>query len=456
MTEAVLYLDTNAFLQLRDLKDLPWSELVPEASAFVLTVARAVVDELDGHKTGTSGRRRDRARAALRLVDAASDAPDRRLTIREGPVEVVLAIAPRGRIDWDALGLDPAEPDDRIVAAVAAHPGAALVSHDSGPRISARDIGVTAYAPPEHWLLKPERSDEQRRLAEADRRIAALLDARPNVEIAFEGVDAEGILVAWRFEPRPLTEAEVRRLTDAHVAEHPMTDLPSPRNPATDDLMRLYGGGLSSFDISQYSSDYRSFIEETRRWFAGLHKLIAARSFVRPAPIVISNVGQTSAARLVVEWRAFDGASLLAGDDAAGTLFGQLAPPSPPKEPTPRNAAAFLGQPAFDHLRTLDPSRRDPTAFTWMDRPTYGATSATYGCQDFRPGRVHHDDLPVVPDDDDPSSCRITASVSADDMPVRTASAEIRFETMEADWDEEAMLTGLPGPLRRMLGQAGG
>ena len=47
-----LFIDTNAFLQLRDLKDIAWDKILPGARAVDLMVASAVVDELDEHKNG--------------------------------------------------------------------------------------------------------------------------------------------------------------------------------------------------------------------------------------------------------------------------------------------------------------------------------------------------------------------------------------------------------------------
>jgi rRNA-processing protein FCF1 len=53
----ILFIDTNAFLQLRDLKDLPWRDLFPGVRAVDLMIAHCVIEELDQHKTGTNKRR---------------------------------------------------------------------------------------------------------------------------------------------------------------------------------------------------------------------------------------------------------------------------------------------------------------------------------------------------------------------------------------------------------------
>ena len=82
-----LFLDTNAFLHLRDLKDLPWGELVPDVTGVDLLVAPIVVSELDAHKSGSNRRRRDRSRLALRLIEEASKSPNLAHILREDRIK---------------------------------------------------------------------------------------------------------------------------------------------------------------------------------------------------------------------------------------------------------------------------------------------------------------------------------------------------------------------------------
>src|SRR5687767_2423690 len=74
MNSVTLFLDTNGFIQLRDLKDIPWRKLFRGVKHVRIMVARAVVDELDKHKVSNKPRQRDRARAALRQIGEARKA----------------------------------------------------------------------------------------------------------------------------------------------------------------------------------------------------------------------------------------------------------------------------------------------------------------------------------------------------------------------------------------------
>jgi hypothetical protein len=134
----ILFTDTNGFLQVRDLKDIPWKDLFPSVKAVDVMVAPSVIDELDKHKNGTNQRRRDRARLALQVIERASREPDLALVIRDDPIRVRIVISSAPRFDWAKHpNLDSANPDDQLVAeALSFGNEAAVFSHDTGPRIS--------------------------------------------------------------------------------------------------------------------------------------------------------------------------------------------------------------------------------------------------------------------------------------------------------------------------------
>ena len=63
-----VFVDTNIFIQLRDLATLPWRDLIPDAAEIAIMVARPVVEELDRFKTSPRDRLRKRSRLALGLL----------------------------------------------------------------------------------------------------------------------------------------------------------------------------------------------------------------------------------------------------------------------------------------------------------------------------------------------------------------------------------------------------
>lgn len=154
-----LIIDTNAFIQLRDLKDIPWRRVYSEAAQIDLIVIPPVIKELEDFKTGTNDRRRNRARAALKLIDEAMEQDDLALVLRTtGPV-VRLVVQRPMPIDWTLFPhLRSSKTDDQIVAAAAASIERAVIfSHDRGPRITGRSMGVEVLKPEEDWHLPPEK-----------------------------------------------------------------------------------------------------------------------------------------------------------------------------------------------------------------------------------------------------------------------------------------------------------
>lgn len=114
-----IFVDTNCFIHLRDLKDLPWGALFSDARWIDIVVAPIVIEELDRFKDDRNGRRRDRARSALNLIEAASTQSGFRLLLKETPIKISLRIANQPRVDWGNLPLlDSARSDDQLVASV--------------------------------------------------------------------------------------------------------------------------------------------------------------------------------------------------------------------------------------------------------------------------------------------------------------------------------------------------
>jgi len=181
----ILFVDTNAFIQVKDLKDIPWRDLFPNVTAVDLMVADAATKELYEHKTSTNERRRGRARLALALIDEASLAPEFALLLKDKPVRVRLVIFNNSRVDWSAYpNLDPNNPDHQLVAETLSFGnGAAVFSHDTGPLIRARIAGIEAYKPSDNWLLPAEQTDDQRRIKQLQR------EAKENRPDATEKID---------------------------------------------------------------------------------------------------------------------------------------------------------------------------------------------------------------------------------------------------------------------------
>jgi hypothetical protein len=223
--------DTNIWLHCRPLEQVDWSlALSDDDIRFVAT--DPVVRELDTLKH--AGRTRDRARRALRQIElwASSDRP------------TMLRAGVSGRYWFPetvpnaaALGLDPTHPDDLLVAYAhdfkSARPGArvVLLTDDSGPRLTARRVGLEPLVPPEAarepiQVETPEQAEVRRLRAE----IEALRNRLPRIALRLK----EGTAGGTRIELPPAAadslaskDDYVRRALEEAQAHAPIIAPPS-------------------------------------------------------------------------------------------------------------------------------------------------------------------------------------------------------------------------------------
>lgn len=442
----ILFLDTNGFIQLRDLKDLPWRELFPDVKHVRLVVARPVIEELDDFKTSTNARRRDRSRIALKIIDEASKASDRTLLLKSRPLKITLEIAPRVKPNWDGLAeLDPSSADDRLVAAALTFgSGAAVFSHDSGPRISARDVGLTAYEPPDDWHLSTEQSDDQRKIGVLERQLKAAQSSKPHLTIDFPDSGINGRITLYRRRLPPLSSDQLKRLLKRCEEEHPRAPLVATKSQFH---VTAYGDGLSQYQVDSYHSDYDGFLDRTKEFLQRLHEM----SYYRVVPTVdvkITNDGSVSAINFHVTMQASGGLALL----SSAKSIQKLAPfPEPPEEPEP---LGYLGRVHSALGGGLMPSKAHPTEIVWIDKPArYGAVEGRYGCQDFQPQRSDVRTVAMWPAGDLPTTGVLRVTAGANDVPDISEELEITVEERDEAWHSPHAIASLPKFLRKELDQ---
>jgi hypothetical protein len=439
----ILFIDTNAFLQVRDLKDLPWRDLFPKVRAIDLMIAHCVIEELDQHKTATNQRRRDRARAALKLIEQASSCePDLALVLKDNPVRVRIVISRAPSFDWAAHpNLDPANPDDQLIGEAASFgAGAEVFSQDTGPRIRARTIAkIPAYGPRPDWLLPDEQTDDRRKIARLERELERALSRNPRITAGFDKIDeAASEIRVIRPVLHPLHPLLAGRLSAEYLASYPYVSVV----PTTSRLMSPLLG-VSESEAQRYRAEYSSFEQKVYDCFATLHETV--RRFGRALAIeyFVRNESGVAAEGLRIEFDLEGAGWLLASRDDA--YIGSLEIPEPPKEPR-----SFLEdlQPIRPYAPALQPPR-DPVAFYWVRRPRIGETHSALQCQDFRPMRVYHDCMFVLPSEDLLVDLVIRLHVSATNLPRPiNVSAKIVFAEQRVEWADAAVQAMLPDFIR--------
>lgn len=434
------FVDTNGFLQVRDLKDIPWRRLFPTAKAVDVMVAPSVINELDQHKISTNQRRRDRARLALRMIDQASRAPDLALVVRESPVRVRIVISAAPRFNWaEHTHLDSANPDDQLVAeALSFGNGAVIFSHDTGPRIRARIAKVDAYEPAEEWLLPVEQTDDQRTINKIQGDLKRALAQFPSILAGFGSFDAMIYEIAL-VKPRltPLDRQLVTRLAAMYIAQHPPVDVIPTRNEfpwSTSSLL----GGISSYQVDEYQSDYSSFTAKVHEYYATLHESIRRIGAAVAIDYWVKNDSGVAAQGLRIEFDLDGLGSFLADREDISPYIGRtLRPPQPPEPPGPYEIPDV-------RIPANDPPR-DPVVFYWFERPELGKTHSACQCQEFRPTREFADSILVLVPEELPTEFILRLHVEAGNLPAPVnVSTKVVVDEKIVDWSDPLIRALLP------------
>ncbi len=355
----VFALDTQMVFEARPLEQLDWASLSP--GPILLLVLPQVSSEIDARKR--DGRLGQRARHVNRLLDPSIETGQPATFVAQ-PVRVDIAYVAAGAIDWGPLeDLERDNGDDRIVAQTlhALVDDAARVevlSFDSRPRAAARRHGLKACKPDEGWLLDPEPSPSDRRVAELEQRVRVLQTTEPQLSVSIEPVD-QPPLVRHRVDPLPADLVGT------------VSQMILARNPR----QRTSPFGMDALHANMnYDEDYDDYEKAMRERDLPAMHLGAARQFsTYPIRILLENTGQLAAEHVTVELRS--GNARLHGEPFLVDLFGP---------PPPDTRSNFLAN--VPNL-SQQLQRPDRTSFA-LEQSEDDDVQVEFRCEDFRHGRA--------------------------------------------------------------------
>lgn len=451
-----VFVDTNCFIQLRDLKDLPWKELLPAATTIVIVVASVVMDELDAKKHDRNQRVRNRARLALNLINEASRADGMELALKtSAKLGVMLRLSEVGRLDWASLPqLDPTRPDDILVAEVMQSEcvgGKVLLSHDTGPRIRARRCGLEALEVPDGWLLPDDPDEDTREIARLKRENETLRNCFPRIEAVWQiGGEAVEQVTIERLRLRSLTEPEIRELTTAYLDANPREK--GVFYPSSGFSIGLETG-LTQGDFERYSAEYNKFAETIPHFFEKLHTLVEQASPMTPIEFRLLNSGSATAEGLTVDFQTADDWLVFGDEEDAVRYYGMRASaPKPPLSPRLKKAGEVSEMARGLFSRDLRPRPRDPTGFYWEHRPAAIDHRGSLRCEEFRAKDVHEQTVWIYPWSEDRQTAKLALEVHASNLsePVPT---EVGLTTVEAEveWSDPRVANRIEDAIRPLI-----
>ena len=456
--------DCNCFLQLRDLRDLPWSELFPGVKRIEIMVMPSVVAELDKKKVDTKDRIRNRARASFKLLDAASEADPMRVVLREGPIVVALNLPEIAPTDWTRHSrLDPTRPDDALVAQavdLATELPKALVSHDSGPRLTARRLGLAAKNVPDAWLLPDPVDDDRKQIQKLQRENEQLKARHPE------------IVAGWGSAAKPVERQTIERLIVPPLSSEAIMDAVArcrAKWPHAIGTMRVGSGFFIGEDDTSGrfdQDDFQRYFEKWQRWandlpafFESLPKRIAGATRFASVDLWFENIGRATAEGLTVDFAVSDGWLVLADQNAVDDMSPYpVALPKPPLTPFQQDHADRATKAdnvtrQFRHLagpRVQPP--RDSTGFYWVERPSYDSTRGVYRCEEFRAKRRNDDVIWLWPRGNPPVDGKLIVDIHGSNLgePVRL-ELPLAFSDRAAEWNDAVVLASLDPSLAEIV-----
>lgn len=330
-----LVVDTNFFLQYRQAKELPWSEIT-DAEEVELLVSPPVQDELDRQKSDSNTRRQKRARAANGLLRQALRNEARCETLRIAGPKVTLKLIPKSEPTPWPQELEREIVDDAIVATALAY-NAELLTGDVGMALKAENLGMTVKLLPdsEAWLLPAEPDQKSKELADLRRRVAALETSHPDVSLGL-GDEQNGEISQLAIEGVVYEDSEeqVDWAIDELKKRHPMREFKrdQPRPESLSIISGMTWSQPTEVEFWEYETEYAKWIEECRR---GLHEATARQIRLSrrcAVPVAVNNRGGRPALHVILEVSTSKGLRL--GDSDRGDDAGSWRIPSPPAAPT--------------------------------------------------------------------------------------------------------------------------
>ena len=333
-----------------------------------MIVCRTVQREIDNQKNLRNDRVSRRARTTSSMFGLIIDGGEEYILVRESNPIVKLYLEGPGLPSPELKDrLDYSKPDDELVGHlhrfVAANPGrdVRLLTHDRGPRQTARFLDLPYVAIKENWLLRPEPNEMERENARLQERVAQLESAEPKFRIELVD-DKVGKLKCLKVEFsvfEPLSEEDLEDLVQQLSNHFPMENNFGPlevrEEEEPDGALGMIGARrvctpASSDAISKYTDiDYPAWIDDCESVLLNLHKVLQFEAGQPTFTIAAYNEGTRP------------GASALVEITACGNFW--ICPPPDPEDDdeTEQPKRPVLDPPPHSTQRSAEPNQPSST-----------------------------------------------------------------------------------------------
>ncbi len=415
MTTRILsfFPDTNLFIQCRPLEELDWSEWA-DFEEVHLIVCRTVQREIDQQKHRGNGRVAQRARKTSSLFRSIIEKDCS--VIREKGPQVKLMLESSSVPSPEVKGrLDYTKADDEIVGFLhqykQQHPEAdvRLLTHDTGPMMTARSLDLPFVKIQDAWLLPPESNEKERENRRLKEEVTRLRKTEPEFQIkCLDDNESEIDVLEVPCPFGPLNEREISTFMDQLKDKFPIVTFGSygrtGRVSTFGDIREMSGlySPPSEGDIDKYrEEEYPAWIKKCKKVLSNLHRALLREAGAPVFRFVVTNKGSRPGKNALVVITSKGNFKICPpqpedNEHSKRRRILDRPLPGPPEPPKSRRITDLAYRDVPDSLFRLPPSlnpdmtrfhSRDPDAFYYKpDQPLIPVESFRLECEQWRHG----------------------------------------------------------------------
>lgn len=338
-----LILDSNVLLHFKPLAEIRWQEVV-EADSIILVIPYVVTRELDKLR---ENHRLPKMRNRIRDIVSRH----RKITQTPGPwmirPEVELRLEFRdAQLNWtEHEDLDRTLDDDRVLAVALSYRSkghsVALVTHDFGPELKAKHLGIGTLRLPDDLRLPEVIDESERELRRVRAELEATRNARPKIELCFANqqdtvqlrvptpiqISEQGIDRAVEIEGNRIPVEAYYEVSELNILE---------RNTFAAAL--LQPARPSQADVDQFNREREQYLDRYRAYLRAYAIWSSSRSLLHRLEVVVVNSGLVRGDDIDITITAHNLRFMNPDDQVQAP-----AKPEPPRLKKPRTLLEALG-----------------------------------------------------------------------------------------------------------------
>ncbi len=323
-----IFIDTNIFLHFQDFREIDWNNEA-KVKECTLIIAPIVLDELDKKKIGTS-RIGNKARQVLNSIENLIEKP----VLTDNVGFEVLLDKPMQRI-YDENNLNFKEQDHRLIASIIDFKQKRQVSdvmlctNDIGPRLRAKQYGITPLKLSDKYLLPEQESEIEKKIKKLKQENAKLKNRIPKIALTFDNSNEFVKIKTENFELIDYEDFKTRSLNEIKQKFPYMEHVDPYKNPLTGLISTM---APDSNQINSYNKKLDTYFNKYEDALMKIYEREKRRKLTFEIKLQVTNSGTIPAKDVDIHLHFPDGFELFESEE----LHDEIELPAPPYKPKNR------------------------------------------------------------------------------------------------------------------------